>query len=261
MFPSRARDLLIVGTLASLAGVVLVLFPIYGRSYWVPVYLELTGKQTVAEVVARYGEPSRAELKPRFKAAGLAYPPERVAFLVTKDDKRLEVWASARDGWHPVKDYAIRAASGGPGPKLREGDRQVPEGLYDVVGLNPNSSYHLSMKLNYPNAFDRRWAARDGRTNPGSNIFIHGKAVSIGCLAMGDPAIEELFILAHDVGVSHIKVVIAPTDPRSGELTPPRDARPWVAKLYDDIEAAFRRYTDNDTATFGASKSADLVAD
>jgi len=71
-----------------------------------------------------------------------------------------------------VADYRITAASGTAGPKLREGDRQVPEGIYRIVGLNPNSRYHLSMKLDYPNAFDRHQAARDGRARPGSDIFI-----------------------------------------------------------------------------------------
>ena len=58
------------------------------------------------------------------------------------------------------------------------------------------------MKLDYPNAFDRLHANAEGRTQPGSNIFIHGKAASIGCLAMGDAAIEELFLLVSDIGIS-----------------------------------------------------------
>ena len=70
------------------------------------------------------------------------------------------------------------------------------------------------MKLNYPNEFDLAHAKIEGRTKPGSNIFIHGKAVSIGCLAMGDKTIEELFILANDVGINNITVVISPLDPR-----------------------------------------------
>lgn len=89
------------------------------------------------------------------------------------------------------------AASGGPGPKLREGDLQVPEGVYRLTAFNPNSSYHLSLRVDYPNAEDRaaedRAVARsDRRTSLGGDIFIHGKAVSIGCLAIGDPGIEEL---------------------------------------------------------------------
>ena len=79
--------------------------------------------------------------------------------------------------------------------KLREGDRQVPEGLYRLIGRNPNSNYHLSMKLDYPNSYDPRHAKREGRSNPGSNIFIHGKSLSVGCLAMSGEAIEAFFVL------------------------------------------------------------------
>ena len=98
------------------------------------------------------------------------------------------------------------------------------------------------MKLNYPNEFDLKHAETEGRANPGSNIFIHGKAVSIGCLAMGDEAIEELFVLVHDVGKSNVKVVIAPSDPRESTLDP--SAQPeWVKDLYKIIESEFKDYS------------------
>jgi len=122
--------------------------------------------------------------------------------------------------------------SGGPGPKLREGDFQIPEGIYRVIWLHPNSQYHLSMKLDYPNAFDREQARRDGRTNLGGDIFIHGKDISIGCLAVGDPAIEELFVLAARVGVQRVTTVVAPWDLRR---RPPPDLSahlPWATALY-----------------------------
>ena len=74
----------------------------------------------------------------------------------------------------------------------------MPEGVYRIVALNPNSSYHLSMKLDYPTEFDLSKARAEGRTRPGSDIFIHGKAVSIGCVAVGDDAIEEIFVLVRE---------------------------------------------------------------
>ncbi len=122
-----------------------------------------------------------------------------------------------------------------------EGDGQVPEGLYRIESLNPNSSYHLSMKLNYPNTFDLKQAKSEGRDRPGSNIFIHGKSVSIGCLAMGDSAIEELFVLATDVGRKNIQVAIAPTDPRI-KLLQTTTQPAWVGQLYDNLNAHFDRY-------------------
>ena len=114
-----------------------------------------------------------------------------------------------------VRSWPVLTASGGPGPKLREGDRQVPEGVYSVDQLNPNSAYHLSLRLNYPNAFDRAHAATDGRERLGGDIFIHGKDVSIGCLAIGDDAIEELFWLAGTAGKDAFTTVIVPTEGRS----------------------------------------------
>jgi hypothetical protein len=204
-------------------------------------YTKLTGKRSVAEVIELYGAAAERALRPSFEAAGVNFPPARVALLAVKEDRQLELWAvgGPDDRWRLVKRYAVLGASGVLGPKLREGDRQVPEGVYRVVGLNPNSAYHLSMKLDYPNAFDLAWAGKEGRTSPGSDIFIHGKSASIGCLAMGDPAIEELFYLAHRVGIENIQVVIAPQDPRVTPLVPPASAPHWVGELYERTRLAF----------------------
>lgn len=95
------------------------------------------------------------------------------------------------------------------------------------------------MKINYPNEFDLKHANAEGREQPGSNIFIHGKAVSIGCLAMGDEAIEELFTLVHDVGRQHTQVIISPVDPSIQKLVVPRDAPEWTSDLYRNIEHAY----------------------
>ena len=102
------------------------------------------------------------------------------------------------------------------------------------------------MKLNYPNDFDLAHAKTEGRTKPGSNIFIHGKAVSIGCLAVGDKTIEELFILAKDVGIKNISVVISPYDPRVKELKYSEKEHPkWTKDLYKNITVEFSKYKKN----------------
>lgn len=108
-----------------------------------------------------------------------------------KESGELELWLADDAGWQLFRTYAVAAQSGGLGPKQREGDRQVPEGAYGVTAgaLNPASTYHLSFNIGYPNAEDRRL----GRT--GSFIMIHGGAVSIGCLAMTDPWIEEIYLI------------------------------------------------------------------
>jgi murein L,D-transpeptidase YafK len=133
-----------------------------------------------------------APLSLREQAArlGLKYPFQRVFLRALKQERTLELWAS--NGGGPmalVRRYPIAAASGGPGPKRREGDFQVPEGVYRIDRFNPHSRFHLSLGLDYPNASDR---VRSG-TRPGKDIFIHGNRVSIGCMAMTDPVIEEIY--------------------------------------------------------------------
>ena len=129
------------------------------------------GGKTVAERVAEFGASVDERLMPRFREVGVPYPPQRITLIGLKQEKLLELWASATNGqFRHVKTYPILAASGRLGPKLREGDRQVPEGLYKIESLNPNSSFHLSLRVNYPNEFDREKSAEEGRSKPGSDI-------------------------------------------------------------------------------------------
>ena len=193
--------------------------------------------KSVADRVKEYGSAARSRLKPAFHKAEVSYPPKRVVFVGIKAEKRLEVYAAGADGSaRLVHTYPILAASGGPGPKLREGDRQVPEGIYPIESLNPNSRFHLSLRVGYPNASDRAQASAEGRTKLGGDIMIHGNAVSIGCLAMGDPAAEELFVLAADTGVKNITVILTPVDFRKG-VEVPSDTKlpPWTKTLYDNV--------------------------
>lgn len=179
----------------------------------------------------------------KFKAAKAAWPPDKIALVAIKDQKILELHARSATGkWTFVHRYPVRAASGKSGPKLRRGDRQVPEGIYRITYLNPNSRYHVSLRLNYPNAFDRKMAAKEGRKDLGGDIMIHGKRTSAGCLAMGDDAAEELFVLVAKVGKSNTRLIIAPTDFRGTTAvasgTSPPKAPPWLPKLYTEVAAA-----------------------
>ena len=198
---------------------------------------------TVAERLDQYGATVRARLSPRFAKQNVAYPPGKLIFVGLKKEKILEVYAkSGANGFKLICAYPILAASGKAGPKLREGDRQVPEGIYAIESLNPNSRYHLSLRVNYPNEFDRKQARREKRTNLGGDIMIHGKAVSIGCLAMGDEAAEDLFVLAADTGLKNIKVILAPLDFRTHDAVPGGEQLPpWTAPLYDQVRAELRK--------------------
>lgn len=195
------------------------------------------GKKTVQDRVAEFGYPVHGRLDGRFRQIGVAYPPKRVVFLGLKSERVLEVWVAGTDGkFALLKSYPILGASGTLGPKLAEGDRQVPEGLYNIESLNPNSLYHLSLRIGYPNAFDREKGRLDGRTDLGSDIMIHGGSQSIGCLAMGDEAAEDLFVLAAETGIGNIDVILSPVDFRVRELPSGESHSPeWKAQIHRDI--------------------------
>lgn len=200
--------------------------------------LDRNNRATVEDRVSQFGHKARERWRPFFSDARVKYPPARITFVGLKEEKLLEVYAELPDGSSRlVRSLPILAASGDLGPKLQQGDGQVPEGLYRIESLNPNSSYHLSLRVNYPNASDRAQANRDGRTQLGGDIMIHGNRVSIGCLAMGDEAAEDLFVLAADVGIARIKVLLSPIDFRRRSLPKEYEdsLKPWVAELYGAI--------------------------
>jgi murein L,D-transpeptidase YafK len=199
--------------------------------------LRRQGLITIEQRYEQYHNRVQNRLEPFFQTAGVAYPPTRLVLVAIKTQKVMEVYAAADGPMRFIRTYPILAASGLPGPKLREGDRQVPEGVYGIEKLNPNSRYHLALRVAYPNGFDCEIAADEHRTNLGSDIMIHGSHKSAGCLAMGDPASEDLFILGAEVGVTNIKLIISPVDFRTTNRLP-ADTRihPWSAKLYAQIK-------------------------
>jgi murein L,D-transpeptidase YafK len=195
-------------------------------------------KATVEDRVRTYEAGAVARLASALQAKGFSYPLKGFTLLAIKDASVLQLFGYDPSG-HAVhiKDYAVLAESGTVGPKLREGDKQIPEGIYKVSSLNPNSLYHLSLRLNYPNEFDRKMAARDERKELGGDIMIHGKDVSIGCIAVGDPAIEEIFCLAARADLKNIRIVIVPTDWRVKPFKPAAISGPsWVPELYATLK-------------------------
>lgn len=118
-----------------------------------------------------------------------------ILMRIFKAESELEVWKQKDDGhYYHFKTYPICAYSGGLGPKLKQGDRQAPEGFYliDKELMNPKSQYHLAFNMGFPNAYDRAL----GRT--GSNLMVHGDCTSSGCYAMTDAVVEEIYILARE---------------------------------------------------------------
>ncbi len=134
-----------------------------------------------------------------------------VYIRITKESRDLELFVQRETGWELVKTYPILAMSGELGPKKAEGDYQAPEGYYSVRknSLNPNSRFHLSFNIGYPNSYDRA----QGYT--GSFIMVHGGCASIGCFSMGDEAIEEIYVMveqALEKGQSAVPVQVYPFD-------------------------------------------------
>ncbi len=138
-----------------------------------------------------------AKLKSEMFQKGLEYG-SPIFIRIFKDPGVLELWVESDDGaFVNFKNYDICTFSGEFGPKLKEGDNQSPEGFYFVNAgrLNPWSRFHLSFNLGYPNTYDRYY----GRT--GSALMVHGNCVSIGCYAMTNPYINEIYAL----GVAALK--------------------------------------------------------
>lgn len=199
-------------------------------------------RKTVAERVDQYQARVDSLLEPLFKKRGISYPPENVTLLYIKDEKKLYLYAGNKyEDVKYIKTYDVLAASGGSGPKLKNGDRQVPEGVYSVDSLNPNSLYHLALRLNYPNAFDKQMAERDGRFDLGTDIMIHGNKVSVGCIAIGDENIEELFVLAAKSRFYRWRLVLAPTDLRMRFRAEGPNRPKWIQELDDKLLLEFMR--------------------
>jgi hypothetical protein len=197
-----------------------VLRPFASLLFFLNLVPSALAQKTVQDRVQEYGAAAAQRWAPFFKRAEISYPPRAITFIGLKQEKLLEVWAAGTKGsFRFIRSYPILAASGKLGPKLRQGDKQVPEGLYRIESLNPNSSYHLSLRVNYPNEDDRERAKAEGRTNLGGDIMIHGRAVSIGCLAMGDEAAEDLFVFGGPYGRGKY-----PGYPQPGRFSHPRFA-------------------------------------
>ena len=150
----------------------------------------VTRFRTVARGGVLAGTPDLANLPQRLADNGLALGAP-IFMRIFKREFELELWMKRDGRFHRFATYPICRYSGGLGPKLREGDKQAPEGFYTIGAkqLNPNSNWHRAFNLGYPNAHDSAL----GRT--GSFVMIHGGCSSVGCYAMTDAVVDELWQL------------------------------------------------------------------
>jgi murein L,D-transpeptidase YafK len=154
---------------------------------------------------------SSKNIKSRLTELKISESELRILMVAYKKEKKLIVYT--KNSNHPFsifREYDICAQSGSLGPKFQSGDNQTPEGFYFIDRFNPTSNFYLSLGINYPNAADKK---RSKAKNLGGDIFIHGDCVSIGCLAMTDNTIKELYmlnVLAKNAGQNQIPVILAP---------------------------------------------------
>lgn len=138
--------------------------------------------------VTPVGERARKALDARLKTANLELGAETFV-RIFKQEAEMEIWMKSGSIFQKLHTYPICKFSGFLGPKLKEGDRQAPEGFYSVTAkqLNPGSRHYRAFNLGFPNEFDRA----HGRT--GSALMVHGGCTSIGCYAMTDLGVGEIY--------------------------------------------------------------------
>lgn len=179
----------------------------------------------------------------------------KAVFLrIIKEEKILELWLQERDSqrWKCHKCYCIAAMSGTLGPKTAEGDKQAPEGFYRVYphSMNPQSKFHLAFNIGYPNRYDRSL----GRT--GSFIMVHGGWRSVGCFAMTDAGIEEIYTLVNEAfkaGVPNIPVQVYPFRMSTGRMLQERESEHYTFWLHllpgwQHTESRLKPYPDRDNS-------------
>ena len=158
---------------------------------------------------------ARAPLAERLQARGF-HLGDPAYVRIFKQENRLEVWLGKGGRYHLFETYPICRWSGALGPKLKEGDGQAPEGFYGVKRsqLNPHSAYTLAFNLGFPNAYDR------ALSRTGSALMVHGACASVGCYAMTDPGIRDIYALV-DAGLDHGQPAV-PVDIFPFRMTPNR---------------------------------------
>jgi len=161
-----------------------------------------------------------------------------------KKEQVLEVWVkeSGKVEFTLLHTYNFCSSSGTLGPKRREGDYQIPEGIYYVNHFNPVSNFYLSLGINYPNDSDK---ILSDKTNPGSAIYIHGNCVTIGCIPITDDKIKELYVIAVEAkgnGQEKIPVHIFPSQLDKGivdKLIKEEKADATTSAFWKNLESVY----------------------
>ncbi len=181
-------------------------------------------------------------VKGYFERAGILYNGFNLFIRVFKKEQHVEVWIreQKKTTFKKLLTYRFCATSGSLGPKRKEGDLQIPEGVYHINHFNPQSNFHLSLGVSYPNASDK---ILSDKKNPGGAIYIHGNCVTIGCVPITDDKIKELYIFAVEArnnGQKEIPIHIFPShlsnDFLQSASTEHRSFWRNLRSIYDDFE-------------------------
>lgn len=193
-------------------------------SLWLLIFLAACGG--LASGNARSSAPLPATVRNALTTMGSAQS-EGTMIRIFKESAELEVWKETGDGTYRLfKIYEICAYSGVLGPKIREGDRQAPEGFYTITPglMHPNSNYYLAFNTGFPNKYDRAY----GRT--GSNLMVHGDCSSSGCYSMTDESIAEIYALVRESfagGNPSVQLQIYPFRMTPRNMARHRDSEHW----------------------------------
>lgn len=201
--PDEMHKLLLMVFLSLFSGVVVAQPPMQ-RDF-------LSFQKSFARVEKAFAEKEQW-LQKEFEAKGLEWPAKYMYIRSFKYDSQLEIWVKSRstEPYKLFKSYRVCALAGDLGPKRFEGDYQVPEGFYYIDEFRPNSNYHLALGVNYPNPSDRLLS---DEKKPGGAIYVHGSCVTVGCIPLTDPVIEEVYVLAaltKDQGQDFIPIHVFP---------------------------------------------------
>jgi murein L,D-transpeptidase YafK len=237
---AMARKLLL-GILVFCAGLALFLLSQGVLFDWDRIEIEAERSRRFAQAAVGaplHGTPDLGNLRGRLEAQNLALGAP-IFMRIFKREFELELWIKRDDRFHHFATYPICRWSGLLGPKLQEGDRQAPEGFYtvDAKALNPASRWHRSFNLGFPNAFDR------AHQRTGSLIMVHGGCTSIGCFAMTDAVIDEIWKLmtaALNRGQQRFHVHVFPfrmTEENLGR----QNGAPW-ASFWRDLKVGYELF-------------------
>lgn len=205
-----------------------------------------TEQKRYSRVRTAYSE-KEDKLKKELNKKGFDTFANEMIIVAYKKEEELQVWLKngTQKNYQLFKTYPFCSFSGVLGPKRREGDLQIPEGLYYIRNYNPYSSFYLSLGINYPNASDR---VLSDKSKPGSHIYIHGDCATIGCIPITDDKIKEVYLLAveaKNIGREKVPVYIFPahlTDNNFAQLKDEYKDNNELIAFWTNLKTAYDKF-------------------